>query len=386
MPYSVQDSFEAPLNRESQDDTAGLPMALTDIFARRYQHALLWTRFGENERHLLVQAFRIVSEQLFYEIEHHVWDYLNGVLSMELGVPNLSALSGTDLARLSPQQRFHAANFRAASACQHFMYAPYHDSVSPDRFVKERLSFVEIAFRQKEDQVATENAVLEDAVREAVLEASRVVADQRASPGRRAEALVRRHEREKEMRAANERLNQKFESACRELNARFRHAEANLHYHNGFIQLASDSVTEQQIEQPFWSLVRSSEWQNVDREMKEAIDLRDSGRSDPGFHAAKALESTVRIISDSRHWTHGRERGAVGYLDNLRGRKNGKFIAQWEYDILRKYFSAVRNPSAHGAGSQQRLSLSEEQTDWAIGFSMIWIRNLIRRARRTGQS
>ncbi len=355
-------------------------MALTDIFARRYVDTTIWTRFGENERRLLVQASRIVSEGLFHEIDHQVWDHLDKTLSMELGVASLSALSATHPARLTPQQRIPGATYRTASDCQHFMCAPYDGSVSPDRFVKERISFVEIAFRKKEDQVAAENAGLDQAVQEAALTASRVVPGQHASRHRRLAAVNRRYWSEKKIRDANAQLNRAFESACHELNVRFRQAESNLHYHNGFIQLASDSLTVGQVEQPFWSLLRSSVWQTVDHEMKEAIDLRDTGGPDPAFHAAKALESTIKIISDSRNWTRGNKGGAVRYLDNLRSRK---FIAQWEFDILRGFFAAVRNPSAHGAGSGQPLSLSEAQTDWAIGFCMIWIRNLIRRTKRT---
>lgn len=361
-------------------------MALTDIFARRYRDTPIWTRFGENERRLLVQASRIVSEQLFYEIEHHVWDHLDRTLSMELGVTSLSALSATGPARLSLQQQIRAANFRAASACQHFMCAPYDDSVSPDRFVKERISFVEIAFRKKEDEVTVQNANLNRTILEETLRASRVAPGPRDLKVRHLEAKRRRDEKEKEIRDANDHLNRRFELACRELNERFRQAGADLHYHNGFIQLASDSMTEGEVEQPFWSLLRSSEWQTVDREMKEAIDLRDTGGPDPAFHAAKALESVIKIISDSRKWTRGSEHGAVSYLDNLRSRRNGEFIAQWEHDILRGFFADVRNPSAHGAGSGQPLSLSEAQTDWAIGFCMIWIRNLIRRTNRTGRN
>ena len=361
-------------------------MALTDIFARRYRDTPIWTRFGENERRLLVQASRIVSEQLFYEIEHHVWDHLDKTLSMELGVTNLSALSATDPASLSREQRIHAITYRAAAACQDFLCGPYYDSVSPDRFLKERLSFVEIAFRKKEDQVAAENANLGQKLQDELLRASRVAPGPRDWKVRRLEAERRRDEKEKEIRDANDHLNRRFELACRELNERFRQAGADLHYHNGFIQFASDSMTEREVEQPFWSLLRSSEWQTVDREMKEAIDLRDTGGPDPAFHAAKALESAIKIISDSRNWTRGNEHGAVSYLNNLRSRRNGEFIAQWEHDILRGFFANVRNPSAHGAGSGQPLSLSESQTDWAIGFCMIWIRNLIRRTNRTGRN
>lgn len=38
---------------------------LTDIFAYRYLEKPIWNNFDENARRLLVQAFRIVSEQLF---------------------------------------------------------------------------------------------------------------------------------------------------------------------------------------------------------------------------------------------------------------------------------------------------------------------------------
>ena len=55
-------------------------MALTDVFARRYKATLLWTHFGENEQRLLVQASRIVSEQLFHEFNQQVWEHLNRTL------------------------------------------------------------------------------------------------------------------------------------------------------------------------------------------------------------------------------------------------------------------------------------------------------------------
>ena len=147
-----------------------------------------------------------------------MWDHLDKTLSMELGVASLSALSVTASSRLSLQQQLLAATNRAAAVCQHFMRAPYDGSGSPDSFVKERISFVEIAFRKKEDQVTVENANLDQALQEAVLKASRVAPGQRASPARRHDVVWRRNESEKEIRAANDRLNQRFESACRELN------------------------------------------------------------------------------------------------------------------------------------------------------------------------
>lgn len=170
-----------------------------------------------------------------------------------------------------------------------------------------------------------------------------------------------------------------FGDACRELNERFMQAGANLHYHNGFIQLALDATIQEQIEQPVWSILREPVWKNVDSEMKQAIDARDTAGPDPAFHAAKALESTIQIIARSRGWPQERRLGAIRYLKYLQAPKNGGFIADWEFEILREFFTKVRNPFAHGAGSEEPARLTAAQTDWAIGFCMIWIRNLIRR-------
>jgi hypothetical protein len=38
---------------------------LTDIFSNRYVDVILWEAFEEKDRRFLVQAFRIVSEQLY---------------------------------------------------------------------------------------------------------------------------------------------------------------------------------------------------------------------------------------------------------------------------------------------------------------------------------
>jgi hypothetical protein len=38
----------------------------------------------------------------------------------------------------------------------------------------------------------------------------------------------------------------------------------------------------------------------------------------PALYAAKALESTIKIISDEKHFSNGKERGASNYIDNLK--------------------------------------------------------------------
>ena len=38
----------------------------TDIFARRYKNAPIWKQFTTNENRLIVQTFRLVSEQILF--------------------------------------------------------------------------------------------------------------------------------------------------------------------------------------------------------------------------------------------------------------------------------------------------------------------------------
>jgi hypothetical protein len=183
------------------------------------------------------------------------------------------------------------------------------------------------------------------------------------------------------LRIVVDRENREFGSAVHELNARMRQAGYELHYHNGFIQRSLDAVVEDQIEQPFWDLVADAKWTNVDRDMKEAIDLRDGGGRDPAFYAARALESTIKIVSDLNGWSHGGEKGTHNYIDNLGNQRAGQFIENWEVGELQNFFSHVRNPLGHGPGPDEMPELSPEQTDEAIEFCMSWIKSLIRRVR-----
>jgi hypothetical protein len=164
--------------------------------------------------------------------------------------------------------------------------------------------------------------------------------------------------------------------AVNELNARFRQADCQLHYHNGFIQISEDQTVEREIETPFWRLLAQPKWHNVDHDMKEAIDLRDTGGRDPAFYAARSLESTIKIISDEKQLTTGKEKGAHNYIDNLMG---AKLIEVWEMEALKHFFTKVRTPFGHGPGAAPMPSLTDHQTNWAIENSMIWIKSLIRR-------
>jgi hypothetical protein len=287
---------------------------LTDIFLNRYADVILWETFEEKDGRFLVQAFRIVSEQLYpYWTEEGKerflakaqWQAIHDKLSMELGLVELSprTYSWTPAwpKGASPQVGFYTFEL----ICKHFVLAAYDGSVSADRFMKERWSFVEIAFRQRAEELEANHA--------------QRLADLRARMGRPPPPRTIRLPGDpfKGLQASIDRENQEFHSAVDELNTRMRQAGYELHYHNGFIQRSADPVVEDQIEQPFWDLVADAKWKNVDLDMKEAIDLRDNGGRDPAFYAARALESTIKIISGQNGWTRGGERGAHNYIDNL---------------------------------------------------------------------
>jgi len=164
-----------------------------------------------------------------------------------------------------------------------------------------------------------------------------------------------------------------------ELNSRFKDAGLPFEYHNGLIQRVDDQLTAEQIEHPFWSLVADPRFANIDLDVKEAIDRRDAGKPDAAFHALRALESAVKILSDDLGHTRGTERGAAEYIDNLVSTKNGGFLDSWEAEHLKLLFRSLRNPLGHGAGSSAPMQLNRVQSTWAIEQAMSWIKSLIRR-------
>jgi hypothetical protein len=170
-----------------------------------------------------------------------------------------------------------------------------------------------------------------------------------------------------------------FRAAIHELNLRFRDAGIPLQYHNGLFQYSFDKVIASQIDEPFWTLLKNPKWTNVDIDIKEAIDRRDNNHRDAALSALKALESTIKIISDEKRWTRGNERGAASYIDNLVSSKTGRFIEPWEAEQLKALYRDLRNPHGHGPGSAPQPTLSSHQQNWVIECAMIWIKSLINR-------
>lgn len=345
---------------------------LTDIFANRYESVALWDTFEERDRRFLVQAFRIVSEQLYpyysYDRKENPvakakWKTIHDKLSMELGLDALSAKAFAYNKTWQGKVSTISGTYTIDDICKNFVCAPHDGSCAADRFMKERMSFVEISFRERSVDIDAENARLPE-------ELAKPELPKRPGtirlPGNRADGI----------KARNARLNEGFWNAVAELNERIRQAGYPLNYHNGFIQISPDEQVEAQIERPFWSLVADPKWNNVDVDMKEAVDRRDNGDRDPAFYAAKSLESSIKIISNEKGWTHGGEKGAHNYIDNL-GSRNAGFINDWEMKSLKDFFTHVRNPFGHGPGDQKMPELDPQQTNWAIEFCMSWIKSLI---------
>lgn len=351
---------------------------LTDIFADRYTDKVLWPSYGESEAKLLNQYFRIVIEQLCpYYVDGKEdqrakdwWTDLHNRLSAELGVDELSPRHYSYRTEFMGKPSTQSGFWKMDHVCKQFVCAKPSANNSADRFVKERISFIELAFRKKDGEVQLQNYTLDARIRESIRSlGSHPYANKDQIAQARSESL----------RKSNAVIQDAFSRAVHELNERLRRANTPLNYHNGFLQIITDPKIEQIIEAPFWSIVANPKWRNVDIDMKEALDSRDSGGRDPAWYAARALESTIKIISDERKLTHGKEKGAFSYIENLASNRGGHFIAEWESTSLKHFFSDVRAQFGHGPGSAAMPTLTEMQTDWAIETAMSWIRSLVRR-------
>jgi hypothetical protein len=226
----------------------------------------------------------------------------------------------------------------------------------PDTFIKLRLSLLELLFREAEVMLREYAPKHDVASWWALLQ-------KRTSPPKN---------------AVEDALQATMEGIF-ELNDRFRDAGLPFEYHNGLIQRIDDNLTTKEIEKPFWSLVADPRLGNVDSDMKEALDRRDTGKPDAAFHALKALESVLKILSDDLGRTRSTEKGAADFIDNLVSAKQGRYVDTWEADVLKALFRDLRNPLGHGPGNAQPLALTTEQTTWAIEHAMSWIKSLLRR-------
>jgi hypothetical protein len=295
-----------------------------------------------------------------------IWTDIHDRLSMEIGVKELSSRYFPIQTQYMGKAGTKWTSFEVNTVVESWLNAKFTDDLDADMFVKHRLSFVELAFRKREEQVAQENAELP----KRLLKAKR-----NDSLGSESYSLFS----PEAVRARQENRNRFFMENVHELNERLKQAEMPLQYHGGFLQIAQDEQVQKQIEQPFWNLVNEARWKNVSTSMANAIDLRDNGGPDPSFHAAKALESAIKIICDINGWTTGNEKGVSDFLNHLQSKANGSFIENWERQLLNVFCSDVRNQLGHGPGSKEMPIFTPEQVDYTIEFCMSWIKSLIKR-------
>lgn len=321
---------------------------ITDVFLKRYPET--WYPGYSMPRRiqvLLRQAAQIVGYDIcpFLCDREDFFQRVHGFLAREVGDT------------IADQSAYLESSFEAVCLrCLMETYSVHVSHGTMDAFVKTRLSLIELVFREFEKEVTSGSTSGNVALVGYLKKQFGSVKNDNESPTR--EALRR---------------------AVDELNYRMREAGVLLHYHNGMIQRAEDSLTTENVHEPFWELVKEVKWVNVDSDMKEAIDRRDTAGRDAVLYALKALESTIKIISDDRGWTRGNERGAANYIDNLVSAGNGRFIDPWEAEGLKLLFSKLRNPHGHGPGSAPQPSLSLQQTTWAIEAAMSWIKSLVHR-------
>lgn len=355
---------------------------LTDIFATRYEDRPIWSEFRESDRILLVQGYRIVAEQLWSpgtDGKHDVptikaWTSLHNLLSMELGRESLAPLGWSFL---DTTKKHQWGTYTMDFVCKTFMLEPFKQGANPDTHMKERISFIELAFRSRMYAMAEADASYRTVWAPKPVTRNRTKQD--AADNMSDALALSQNAIGLMMKRNHENAVNRFLMSCDELNERFRRAKVPLNYHNGFIQIASDPKVQEQIEKPFWDLVADPKWVNVATDMAEAIDRREANERDPAFWATRALESVIKIISTERGWTHGGEKGAHSYIDNLQASRNGSFIHPWEAESLKHLFSKVRNQLGHGPGGEKMPELTQQQTDWVIEAAMSWSKSLIKR-------
>lgn len=337
----------------------------------------MFDRVGQQESALFVQAYKIVNEQIwrYYGLDRKVderakaiWTDIHGRLAMEIGVKELSPQYYSFQTDLAGKPYTNSGFYDMNLVIEQWLSLKFTENLDPDMFIKRRLSFVELAFRTREQQVAEVNSELPKQLADAALR-DRMPRGPMNIPGSRINGV----------RATNKSVNDTFLANVNELNERLKQAGMPLHYHNGYLQITQDVQLQTQVEEPFWLLVNGAQWKNVSIDMAEAIDRRDTGGRDPSFYAAKALESTIKIVCEAKSWAKGTEKGVSDFLNHLESKANGPFIEAWERQSIQRFYSDVRNDLGHGPGSKVMPNLTLPQVDQTIEFCMSWVKSLINR-------
>ncbi len=339
---------------------------LTDIFADRYANATITYSSYQSATRFLVQASRMITDQIYplyngdadNSENSKILKKIHSDLSLELGLDQLT--SPTDYSGL----------LSIWSQTANYFKPTFADEDEFDGFLKERLSFIELAFRNFEDTTKSRNSKLMD---------SHISLSQDAKLMRLGETmgipLLQEGYAISQIHLNSENLKQNLD----ELRERIRKAGLPLTYSDRYLQISDDALLEEHVKQPFWKAISEPKWSNVATDMHEAIDRRDNGRAEAALSAAKALESAIKIIAHDREATTGKERGAINFIEALASVRRGQIIETWEANVLKNFFSEVRNKLGHGPGMAEATVLTRQQDDWAIETCMSWIKSLINR-------
>ena len=132
---------------------------LLDIFARRYDATQLRDAFEERDRRLLVQAFRILKEDIFpyyHEGKENpacvaVWTKLERGLSRELGQKELSPHWTSYTTKWNGQDHIQTFKYDLVSVCENWLNQPVTGLA--DEHIKNRISLIELGFRHRGEQM-----------------------------------------------------------------------------------------------------------------------------------------------------------------------------------------------------------------------------------------
>ncbi|WP_049785338.1 hypothetical protein [Nitrosomonas sp. Is79A3] len=152
---------------------------LTDIFAYRYLKYPIWSAYSESERRLLNQTVTLAKDVFPYynaegkkiDANEAKWKLIHDRLARELGINELAQRYYSYTQKGPAGQDWPVSGFFGWDyACEQFVNAqPPPNLVSPDAFVKERLSFIELAMRIREEEVAQANTRFPNTLLEAKL-------------------------------------------------------------------------------------------------------------------------------------------------------------------------------------------------------------------------
>src|SRR6185369_1530057 len=155
---------------------------LTDIFAYRYLDQPIWAQYTEVEKRLLNQAFGVVKDALPYYTHDgkensenkNKWNMLHDRLARELGVDELSQRYYSYITKNGLGQDCPVSGWYSwEHVCSQFVNVTYTGQCDADRFIKERISFVELGLRLRGEEVAQANANLPNSITQAAIQDSK---------------------------------------------------------------------------------------------------------------------------------------------------------------------------------------------------------------------